>query len=196
MSPAFGKGTARQRRLGGLLRRLRKAAGLSGPALAGRLKVSQSHVSRVELGETVATAKLVERWTCETGASQADRDTAADLTEAVEAEFVSWREALASGLVKLQCEALAAEAASATRIAYVPGLIPGLMQTPEYATHLRSAFDGLTRAPSQWCWCVARGGVARRAGWCMWSRYPTAPGRRDCWLRCTGPRCWVTTSRW
>ena len=136
MSPAFGKGTPRQRRLGGLLRRLRKAAGLSGPALAGRLKVSQSHVSRVELGEAVATAELVERWTRETGASQADRDTATDLTEAVEAEFVSWREALASGLVKLQREALAAEAASATRIAYVPGLIPGLMQTPEYATHL------------------------------------------------------------
>lgn len=136
MSPAFGKGTPRQRRLGGLLRRLRKAAGLSGPVLAGRLKVSQSHVSRVELGEAVATAELVERWTRETGASQADRDTAADLTEAVEAEFVSWREALACGLVKLQREALAAEAASATRIAYVPGLIPGLMQTPEYATHL------------------------------------------------------------
>lgn len=136
MSSAFGKGTARQRRLGGLLRRLRKAAGLSGPILAGRLGISQSHLSRVELGDAVATAELVGRWTRETGASHADRRAAAELAEAVATEFVTWREALASGLVKLQRDALAAEAAAATMSAYVPALIPGLIQTAEYATHL------------------------------------------------------------
>jgi transcriptional regulator with XRE-family HTH domain len=122
--------------LGGLLRRLRKAAGLSGPVLAGRLGVSQSHLSRVELGEAVATAELVDKWTRETGASPADREAAIGLAKAVAAEFVSWREALASGLAKLQRDAIAAEAAAATRIAYVPALIPGLMQTAEYATQL------------------------------------------------------------
>jgi transcriptional regulator with XRE-family HTH domain len=136
LTSAFGKGTARQRRLGGLLRRLRKAAGLSGPVLASRLGVSQSHLSRVELGEAAATVKLVDHWTRETGASQADRQAAAALAEAVAAEFITWREALASGLAKLQRDALAAEAAATTRIAYVPALIPGLMQTSEYATHL------------------------------------------------------------
>ncbi|MGH8571567.1 MAG: Scr1 family TA system antitoxin-like transcriptional regulator, partial [Gammaproteobacteria bacterium] len=136
MSSAFGKGTVRQRRLGGLLRRLRKAAGLSGPVLAGRLGVSQSHLSRVELGEAVATAELVDHWTRETGASQADRQAAVGLAEAVATEFVTWREALASGLVKRQRDALAAEAAAATMIAYVPALIPGLMQTAEYAMQL------------------------------------------------------------
>jgi transcriptional regulator with XRE-family HTH domain len=136
LSAAFGKSTARQRRLGALLRRLRKAVGLSGPALAGRLGVSQSHLSRVELGEAVATAELVDKWTRETGASPADHQAAAELTEAVSAEFVSWREALASGLVKLQRDAIDAEAAAATRIAYVPTLIPGLAQTAEYATQL------------------------------------------------------------
>lgn len=136
MSSAFGKATARQRRLGGLLRRLRKAAGLSGPVLAGRLGVSQSHLSRVELGEAVATAELVVNWTRETGASQADSEAAAGLAEVVAAEFVTWREALASGLVKRQRDAIAAEAAAATMSAYVPALIPGLMQTAEYATQL------------------------------------------------------------
>lgn len=136
MTSAFGKGTARQRRLGGLLRRLRKAAGLSGPVLASRLGVSQSHLSRVELGEAVATAALVDHWTRETGANQADRQAAATLAKAVAAEFITWREALASGLAKWQRDALAAEAAATTRIAYVPALIPGLMQTSEYATHL------------------------------------------------------------
>lgn len=136
MSAAFGKSTARQRRLGALLRRLRKAVGLSGPALAGRLGVSQSHLSRVELGEAVATAELVDKWTRETGASPADHQAAAELGEAVSAEFVSWREAVASGLVKLQRDAIEAEAAAATLITYVPALIPGLAQTAEYATHL------------------------------------------------------------
>lgn len=136
MTSAFGKGTARQRRLGGLLRKLRKSAGLSGPVLAGRLGVSQSHLSRVELGEAVATVELVGKWTRVTAASSADRQAAAELAEAIAAEFVNWREAVASGLVKLQRDALDAEAAAATRVAYVPGLVPGLMQTSEYATQL------------------------------------------------------------
>jgi transcriptional regulator with XRE-family HTH domain len=136
LSSTFSRDTARQRRLGRLLRGLRKAAGLSGPVLAGRLGVSQSHLSRVELGETVATTELVDHWTRETGASEADRQAAADLAKAVAAEFITWREALASGLVKLQRDGLAAEAAATTRIAYVPGLIPGLVQTADYATYL------------------------------------------------------------
>jgi transcriptional regulator with XRE-family HTH domain len=136
LSSTFGKDSARQRRLGRLLRGLRKAAGLSGPVLAGRLGVSQSHLSRVELGEAIATAELVEHWARETGASPSERETVTGLANAVAAEFVTWREALASGLVKLQRDVLAAEAAATTQIAYVPGLVPGLMQTAEYATHL------------------------------------------------------------
>lgn len=136
MTSVFGKGTARQRRLGGLLRRLRKTVGMSGPVLAGRLGISQSHLSRVELGEAVATVELVGNWTRETEASSADRQTAAELAEAVSVEFVTWREALASGLAKRQRDAIAAEAAAAMMSAYVPVLIPGLMQTPEYATQL------------------------------------------------------------
>ncbi|HEX6401867.1 MAG TPA: helix-turn-helix transcriptional regulator [Pseudonocardiaceae bacterium] len=138
MSFAFGKNTARQRRLGTILRRLRKSAGLSGPVLARRLGISQSHLSRVELGEAVATVELVDSWTAETGASRADRETAADLVDLVAGEVITRRDAIASGLAKRQREALAAEAASTTLIAYVPALIPGLMQTADYATHLVS----------------------------------------------------------
>jgi transcriptional regulator with XRE-family HTH domain len=132
-------GTARQRTLGALLRRLRKQAGLSGQSLAGQLGVSQSHLSRIELGGAAATHELVKAWLDETGAGAADRETASALAEKVASEFGSWREALAGGLVKIQREAAAAESASATRIAYVPLLIPGLLQTPEYAHHLVAA---------------------------------------------------------
>lgn len=104
--------------------------------LAGRLGISQSHLSRVELGEAVATVELVGNWTRETAASPGDRQAAAELAQAVSVEFVTWREALASGLVKRQRDAIAAEAAAAVMSAYVPALIPGLMQTSDYATQL------------------------------------------------------------
>lgn len=129
-------GTGRQRTLGALLRRLRKQSGLSGQKLASRLGVSQSHLSRIELGGAAATRELVSGWLDETGASAADRATATELADKVASEFGSWREALAGGLVKIQREAAAAEAASVMRIAYVPMLVPGLLQTPEYAHHL------------------------------------------------------------
>lgn len=136
MTSAFGKGTARQRTLGGLLRRLRKAAKLSGNALAAQLEVSQSHLSRVELGDAAATRKLVEGWLRETGANASDREAALGLADDVAAEFGTWREALAAGLVKVQREVAAAEAAAATRLAFVPLFVPGLLQTPEYAFNL------------------------------------------------------------
>lgn len=88
------------------------------------------------MGEAVATVELVGNWTRETAASPGDRQAAAELAQAVSVEFVTWREALASGLVKRQRDAIAAEAAAAVMSAYVPALIPGLMQTSDYATQL------------------------------------------------------------
>ncbi|MGI5127105.1 helix-turn-helix domain-containing protein [Pseudonocardia sp. CA-107938] len=129
-------GTARQRTLGALLRRLRKQAGLSGTALAKQLAVSQSHLSRVELGAAAATRELVASWLDVTGASTADRTTVTELSERVAAEFGTWREALAGGLAKVQREYATAGAAATTFMTFVPGLVPGLLQTPEYAYQL------------------------------------------------------------
>jgi transcriptional regulator with XRE-family HTH domain len=126
-------GTARQRTLGALLRRLRKQAGLSGTALAKQLAVSQSHLSRVELGAAAATRELVGSWLDATGAGAADRATVTELSERVAAEFGTWRDALAGGLAKVQREYGTAGAAAATFMTFVPGLVPGLLQTPEYA---------------------------------------------------------------
>ena len=136
MTSSFG--TARQRTLGALLRRLRKQSGLSGQKLAGHLGVSQSHLSRVELGGAAATRELVDAWLDETGASGADRATVSELSSSVAAEFSLWRDALAGGLVKAQREIAVAEAAAKLRIVYLPNIVPGLMQTPEYAYHLVS----------------------------------------------------------
>lgn len=136
MSSVFGRRSPRRRRLGALLRGMRKDAGLSGEALAARLGVSQSHLSRVELGDAAADPELVNRWARACGAAPALREAAAELAGSVAVEVTTWRAALAGGLVKLQREVADAEAAASTRSAWVPMLIPGLMQTASYAHHL------------------------------------------------------------
>jgi hypothetical protein len=98
--------------------------------------VSQSHLSRVELGDTATNAELVERWTRECRANVQDHDEAAALVESVAVEFTNWRSTIANGLVAMQREIAAAEAVAATRWAWVPMLIPGLLQTPSYTEHL------------------------------------------------------------
>ena len=138
MSSVFGRRSPRRRRLGALLRGLRKDAGLSGEALAAGLGVSQSHLSRVELGDAAAGPELVDRWAKECRAALGPREAAAELARSVAVEVTTWRAALASGLAKLQREAAEAEAAASTISAWVPLLIPGLMQTAGYAHHLVS----------------------------------------------------------
>ncbi|HEY8200497.1 MAG TPA: Scr1 family TA system antitoxin-like transcriptional regulator, partial [Actinomycetota bacterium] len=136
MSSVFGRRSPRRRRLGALLRAMRKDAGLSGEALAVRLGVSQSHLSRVELGDAAADPELVGRWAHECRSAPGLREAAAELAESVAVEVTTWRAALASGLVKLQREAADAEGAASTISAWVPMLIPGLMQTAGYTHHL------------------------------------------------------------
>lgn len=136
MSHLFGEGSPRRRQLGASLRRMRKAAGLSGEALADRLGVSQSHLSRVELGQTAAAPDLVACWAELAGAPSAERAAAEQLAAAVAVELTTWKAALSSGLAKAQRDAAEAEAAALTRIAWVPLLIPGLMQTAGYTHHL------------------------------------------------------------
>jgi len=126
----------RRVKLGSLLRRLRKDAGLSGEALAAALAVSQSHLSRVELGDAAPSPELAERWARHCGAEQAARESAAELAESVMVEANSRRAAQARGLVAMQREATAAEAAATTISEWVPLLIPGLLQTAGYAYHL------------------------------------------------------------
>jgi transcriptional regulator with XRE-family HTH domain len=127
----FGEQSARRQELGAALRRLRKSAGLSGEEMAEALGISQSQVSRMELGQQVATAAVVENWGQVTGAP--DIQWLVDTAEAAAAELVSWRRAMARGLATLQEDSRELEASAGMILNFQTAGVPGLLQVPEYA---------------------------------------------------------------
>jgi transcriptional regulator with XRE-family HTH domain len=135
----FGELSARRQELGAALRRLRKDAGLSGEDMATALGISQSRVSRMELGQQIAAPGIVDSWARAAQAPSADREKLLGIAEAAATETVSWRRAMDRGLVRLQEDSAALEASAATILNFQIAGIPGLLQVPEYARRVFAA---------------------------------------------------------
>ena len=135
----FGELSARRQELGAALRRLRQNAGLSGEDIAAALRISQSRVSRIELGQQLAAPAVVDGWVRVTRAPDGEREKLLDLAETAATDTVSWRRAMARGLVKLQEDSLQLEASAATILNFQIAGIPGLLQVPEYARRVFAA---------------------------------------------------------
>lgn len=127
------------RRLGEALRALRAHAGLSGEQLAKRLGISQSRVSRIELGQQVAPAELVRRWAEVTGAAEKRCAELVGWAESVGSEAVAWRAGMGRGLARLQRDSRELEESAATIRSFEPVLVPGLLQVPEYTRRIFAA---------------------------------------------------------
>lgn len=124
------------RRLGLALRGLRLDAGLTGHQLAALTGLSQSTVSRVELGQAMPSMPDIDAW-CQ--ATRADVGQAAEvrgLAEAAAVETISWRRAERRGLPRLQDHVRDLEATAATLLNFQPVIIPGLLQTADYARQI------------------------------------------------------------
>ena len=137
----FGEMAARRPELGAALRRLRKNAGLSGEQIAGATDISQSRVSRIELGQQIASPDLVSRWGRACGADNTELDQLVALAESAATENVSWRKAISQGLGKLQQDSRDLEASASVISNYQTVWIPGLLQVPEYARRVFAAGD-------------------------------------------------------
>jgi transcriptional regulator with XRE-family HTH domain len=133
MTNPFGELSAQRQHLGAVLRRLRVAAGLSGEQIAERTGISQSRVSRIELGQQSVPVAVAERWAQVTGAAGADLAEVTELAETAATQAISWRKAMARGLVKLQQDSREQEASAATILNFQLAAIPGLLQTDGYA---------------------------------------------------------------
>lgn len=126
----FGELTAQRKQLGAELRRLRVNAGISGEEIAARMGISQSRVSRIELGQQSVAPGTVEQWAKAVGAADTDLANLVELAEAAATQAIAWGR---RGLASLQHFSQDLEATAATIRNFHPTLVPGLLQVPEYA---------------------------------------------------------------
>jgi transcriptional regulator with XRE-family HTH domain len=127
---------SRREQLGAELEHLRRLAGRSGRALAGVLSISQSTISRVESGKALLSRDEVDAWADATAADAATRDRLLALVDAALREEASWRGKLGEGRTHLQDEMRGREAGARIVRNFQPTVVPGLLQTPEYAHYV------------------------------------------------------------
>jgi transcriptional regulator with XRE-family HTH domain len=127
-----GPRTPRQQ-LGAELRRLRALAGVSGRQLAQRTGLSQSKVSRIERGDAIASVPELAQWLeCSSATDRLDELIVA--TEAALNETDSWNDfQRLTSFEEMQKQVQQREAKAMTQHSFLPTLVPGLLQTAEYA---------------------------------------------------------------
>ncbi|WP_017623641.1 helix-turn-helix domain-containing protein [Nocardiopsis chromatogenes] len=131
-------------RLASLLRTARLDRGLSGHELARDLGWSQSKVSKIENGRTRPSVGDVEQWLDACRVPLNVREQAAELTEAALVESRHWRAVHAQGLKERQQQVGALEERSSEVLSFQPSLVPGLLQTAEYARQVLTLADAST----------------------------------------------------
>jgi transcriptional regulator with XRE-family HTH domain len=128
-------------RLGSELRQVRRLAGLSGQEMGRQVGVSQKTVSRIENGETVPSLPQVTAWARAAKVPTDRRAILAALAEAAVNEVSVFRERLAGGLAAVQVSVRESEADSRTIRNFQLGIVPGLLQTAEYARRILALAD-------------------------------------------------------
>lgn len=114
------------------LRDLRRASGLSGERLARRCDMSQSKVSRIENGRLLPSVVDVDRLLRGLGVDQATSAELLALARIANTEYQDVRASVRRGLHHRQRELAALEADAREMRHFLPALITGLLQTPEY----------------------------------------------------------------
>jgi transcriptional regulator with XRE-family HTH domain len=117
----------RRRRLGIELRQLREDAELTIEQVAARLEVSDSKISRIENGQVSATPRDVRDMATLYGVTGQRLENLKQLAR--ETREKPWW----SDYSDLQPDAAAFEAEASTLLMFAPMLVPGLLQTPDYA---------------------------------------------------------------
>ncbi|MFD6095247.1 helix-turn-helix domain-containing protein [Nocardiopsis flavescens] len=130
-----------RKELASLLRSARLDRGLSGQELADILGWSQSKVSKIENGRTRPTADDAEAWLSACRAPEDVLRQSSELAEAALVESRHWRAVHARGLRSGQAGVRSLEQRAETVRSFQPSLVPGLLQTAEYARQVLSAVD-------------------------------------------------------
>jgi len=132
--------TIRRRRLGAELRRRREAAGITIDAAADRLACSASKISRIETGHTSATPADVRELLTVYGIGGDDADELVQISR--EARQKGWWHPYSTVLTGAY---VGLEAAARSVRTYEQQVVPGLLQTREYAwAMIRAARPDIT----------------------------------------------------
>ena len=119
--------------LGARLRQLRKDANLTGEQLAGHFGWQQSKVSRIETGRQTASEADITAWAQAVGAPSAVVGELLARLQTVQVEYATWRRQHRAGVLARQHDLLDLETQVIFIRAFDPVVIPGLLQTAEYA---------------------------------------------------------------
>jgi transcriptional regulator with XRE-family HTH domain len=137
--------------LGIRLRELRLSSAhgrLTGEQLAERLgpKWTKSRISKLENGRQTAEAEDLKAWTEATGHPQAYDGLLAQL-RGFESHIRSWRRQLASGHTPVQDAITAEHARTRVLTIWENNLVPGMLQTADYARHVFTRHANLMQSP-------------------------------------------------
>lgn len=127
---------AERLRLAADLKRVREAASLSTRELAAIMGVSQTKIVHLETGRRAARPDDVAIWAQHCGVEQEQAADLVDRAARAQTDVANWRQALReapSGLADIQREVAAMERVAHTFREFQLTLIPGLLQTAEYA---------------------------------------------------------------
>lgn len=129
------------------LRRLREDAELSGKELAERLGWPASKVSRLENGRQIASAGDVRAWAAELSAPAEIRDELVSDLRSLRVEYATWRRQYRPGLAPRQKAGVILEHSTTRLRALETAIVPGLLQTADYARHVFRGLAELRRGP-------------------------------------------------
>lgn len=140
--PPSRPGSASRSALAARLAALRAAAGLSGNALAKRMGIVQSRVWKIEHGDLLPGETDLKEWMRATGAEAAAGELAELLAAARSEQAFGTAFRRKGGTVAYEERVLATEQ-GATRIGeFEVAVIPGILQTADYAREVMSVTSG------------------------------------------------------
>jgi transcriptional regulator with XRE-family HTH domain len=130
--------------LGVRLRDIRRDAGLSGTELAQQSGWLSSKVSKIEHGKQTPSEEDLRIW-CEHCRALDELPDLIAAVRSIETQFAEWRRIMRSGTRRRQqASAVVYERARLFRI-YEPAVIPGLLQTRDYAVAVLTHFIDFVR---------------------------------------------------
>jgi len=143
--PDHGSQTVRRRRLAAELRRLRERAGLTGDEAAAKLGWSGSKISRIELHRIGVKrddlAKLLDLYRVESPYREELQALASESTR------IGRLESVVAGLPADYAEYLSAEDEARSIWNWDPLVVPGLLQTEDYARAVHAGYQSMFRLP-------------------------------------------------